>query len=64
AVSTEIPPKITEAMEMTQKLRLLATTQYPQLHKLISELESKLTDVYIDSKKQKQTTIENFFKQN
>ncbi|CAF4213616.1 unnamed protein product [Rotaria sordida] len=62
AVSTEIPPKITEAMEMTQKLRLLATTQYPQLHKLISELESKLIDVYIDSKKQKQTTIENFFK--
>ncbi|CAF1110764.1 unnamed protein product [Rotaria sordida] len=45
AVSTEIPPKIAEAMEMTQKLRLLATTQHPQLHKLISELESKLIDV-------------------
>ena len=31
---------------------------------LINELESKLTDVYIDSKTKKQTTLEDFFKQN
>jgi len=37
-------------MEMIQRLHLLLTIQQPQLHKLISELESKLIDVYIDSK--------------
>jgi hypothetical protein len=31
---------------------------------LINELESKLTDVYIDSKTKKQTTLEDCFKQN
>ena len=59
-VPTDVPPKITEAIEMTEKLRLLATMQQPQLHKLITELQSKLIDVYIDSKKQKPTTLEDF----
>jgi hypothetical protein len=40
-------------MEMMQRLRLLLTIQQPQLHKLISELESKLIDFYIDSKEKK-----------
>jgi hypothetical protein len=48
--STDIQLKITEATEIMQKSRLLATTQQPLLHKLISELEFKLIDVYIDSK--------------
>ena len=63
-IPTESPPKIIEAMEMTRKLHLLATTQQPQLHQLINELESKLTDVYINSKTKRQTTLEGFFKQN
>ncbi len=46
---------------MMQRLRLLLTIQQPQLHKLISELESKLIDVYIDSK-EKKTAMEDFFK--
>ncbi len=46
---------------MMQRHCLLLTIQKPQLHKLISELESKLIDVYIDSK-EKKTTIEDFFK--
>ncbi|CAF1308443.1 unnamed protein product [Didymodactylos carnosus] len=58
------PPKITEAMEMIRKLHLLATTQQPQLHQLINELESKLTEVYVNSKTRRQTTIEDFFVQN
>jgi hypothetical protein len=45
---------------MTHKLRLFASTQQPQLHKLVNELESKLIDVYIDSKR-RQTTIDDFF---
>ncbi len=47
---------------MMQRLRLLLTIQQPQLRKLISELESKLIDVYIDSKEKKQATMEDFFK--
>ena len=39
---------------MTEKLRLLASMKQPPLHKLITELQSKL----IDSKKQKQTILE------
>jgi hypothetical protein len=31
---------------------------------LINELESKLTDVCINSKTKRQTTLEDFFKQN
>ena len=61
SISTDTPPKITEAIEMTHKLRLLATTQQSQLHKLINELESKLIDVYIESKNRRQTTVDDFF---
>ncbi len=46
---------------MMQRHYLLLTIQKPQLHKLISELESKLIDVYIDSK-EKKTAMEDFFK--
>jgi hypothetical protein len=55
-----LSPKITEAMEMMQRLRLLLTIQQSQLHKLISELESKLVDVYFDSKEEK-NNYEGFF---
>ncbi len=47
---------------MMQGFRLLLTIQQPQLHKLTSELESKLIDVYIDSKEKKQATMEDFLK--
>ncbi len=46
---------------MMQRLRLLLTIQQPQLHKFISELESKLIDVYIDSKGNKNNCA-GFFK--
>jgi hypothetical protein len=45
---------------MMQRLRFLLTIQQPQLHKLISELESKLIDFYIHSKGKK-TTLDEFF---
>ncbi|CAF1116814.1 unnamed protein product [Rotaria magnacalcarata] len=61
-IPTESPPKIMEAMEILRKLHLPATIQEPQLHQLISQLESKLTDVYIHSKAKKQTKLEDFFK--
>ncbi|CAF4815678.1 unnamed protein product, partial [Rotaria socialis] len=61
-IPTESPPKIMEAMEMLSKLHLLATTQESQLHQLISQLESKLTDVYIHSKAKKTSKIRRLFK--
>jgi hypothetical protein len=39
----------------------LAATEQPQLHSLISRLDSQLTQVFIDSKVLKQTTIDDFF---
>ena len=60
-ISTETPPRITDTFEITQKLHLFAIVQQPQLHSLISKLESKLIDVYIDSKATRQTTLEDFF---
>ncbi len=43
---------------------LFASTEQSELHVLISELESKITDLYIDSKASKQSSITDFFKKN
>jgi hypothetical protein len=58
---TETPPKLTEAMEMVRRLHILAATEQPQLHSLISQLDSQLTQLFIDSKGVKQTTTNDFF---
>ncbi|CAF4026659.1 unnamed protein product [Rotaria sp. Silwood1] len=58
---TEAPPKLTEAMEMVRRLHILAATQQPQLHTLISQLDSQLTQLFIDSKGVKQATIKDVF---
>ncbi|CAF5037718.1 unnamed protein product [Rotaria sp. Silwood1] len=60
-VIQEQPPSLVEALEMIRKLHLLASTRQPQLHQLVTELESKLTDAYIDSKTSKQSSIIDFF---
>jgi hypothetical protein len=59
---TETPPKLVEAMEMVRRLHLLANTQHPHLHSLVSQLDSQLTQLFIDSKGAKQTMIEHFFR--
>ena len=61
---TETPPKLVEAMEMVKRLHLLAATQQPQLHLLIFQLDSQLTQLFIDSKAAKQTTIDDLFHKN
>jgi len=58
----EEPPSLTEALEMTRKLHLLACTRQPELHKIVANLESTLIDIYIDSKGNKQTSITDFFR--
>ncbi|CAM4840512.1 unnamed protein product, partial [Rotaria magnacalcarata] len=60
-VPAELPPKLVDAMEMVRRLHLLATTEQPQLHCIISQLDSQLTQLFIDSKQLKQKTIEDFF---
>ncbi|CAF4100788.1 unnamed protein product [Rotaria magnacalcarata] len=62
-VPAELPPKLVDAMEMVRRLHLLATTEQPQLHCIISQLDSQLTQLFIDSKQLKHKTIEDFSKQ-
>ena len=61
-VPAEPPPNLFEAMEMLRRLHLLASTQHPHLHSLVSQLDSQLTQLFIDSKGAKQTTIDDFFR--
>ena len=57
----EEPPSLVDALEMIRKLHLLVSTRQPELHQLVSELELKLADTYIDSKSSKQSSITDFF---
>jgi hypothetical protein len=57
----EKPPNLSEVLEMMRKLHLFASIQQPQLHTLISELESQVTDIYLDSKVAKQSSITEYF---
>lgn len=46
---------ISEALEMLRKLHIFAWLEQPQLYNALFDLESKLTDIYFDSKAVKQT---------
>jgi len=59
--SPEQPPNLSEALEMLRKIHLYASIEQPQLHNLISDLESQLTDIYLDSKVAKQSSIKDCF---
>ena len=56
------PPNLSEAMEMLERFRLLSTTTHPQLHQIVLQLESQLTDLYLERKVSKQSKIEDFFR--
>ena len=60
----ETPPNLLEAFDMLQSLHLLASTEQSQLHLLISDLKSKVTDAYLDSKVSKQNCIPDCFNTN
>jgi len=53
-----------EAMEMVRRLHLLVSTQQPQPHSHISQLDLQLTQLFIDSEEKKQTKIKDFFHKN
>jgi DDE superfamily endonuclease len=57
----ENPLNLSEVLEMVAKLHLFASTQQPQLHSVVSDLQSQLTDIYIDSKSVKQSSIKDYF---
>ncbi|CAF4892538.1 unnamed protein product [Rotaria magnacalcarata] len=57
----EQPPNLSEALEMMRKLHFFASLEQSQLHNLISDLESQLTDIYLDSKAVTQSSIADYF---
>jgi hypothetical protein len=58
----EQPPSISEAIEMVRRLKLLSTAQHAELHPFLTQLQSKLIDVYLDSNISKQRSILDFLK--
>ena len=46
---------------MIRKLRLFASIEQPILHNLIYDLESYLTDIYLESKAVRQSSITDSF---
>ncbi|CAF1177590.1 unnamed protein product [Rotaria magnacalcarata] len=61
-VPNEEPPSLSESLELVRRLRLLSTTQQPELHTYIIQLKSKLTDAFLDSNLSKQRSILEYFK--
>lgn len=59
---SEDPPSLADSVELVRRLRLLSTTQQPKLHPVITQLKSKLTDVFLDSNSSKQRSILDYFK--
>ena len=53
----EEPPNVPKVLDMAHKLHLLASSQ----HQLVSKLESKLIDIYLDSQVVKQSSIADIF---
>ncbi|CAF2024738.1 unnamed protein product [Rotaria magnacalcarata] len=59
-VNLEHPPTLCEALTIVKRLHSLSTTQHPELHVFISQLQSKLIDIYLDSNCSKQKSIRDF----
>ena len=60
----QTPPYLLGVLDMLQRFHLLASTEQSQLHLLISDLKSKLTDAYLDSKVSEQNSIPDCFNKN
>lgn len=59
---SEYPPSLAESLEYVRRLRLLSTTQQPELHAFITQLQSKLIDALLDSSTSTQRSIFDYFK--
>ena len=51
-----------ESLELIPRLRLLSKTQQLELHQFIIQLQSRLTDAFLDSNVSKQSSILDYFK--
>ncbi|CAF1281361.1 unnamed protein product [Adineta ricciae] len=58
----EQQPSLSEALEIVRRLHLLSIKQHPELHQFVTQLQSKLIDVYLQSDTSKQRSILDFFK--
>ena len=58
---TEQPPSLPEAIQLLRRLKLLSSTHHPELHPLLSQLQSKLAEILLDSKSSRQKSILDFF---
>ena len=58
----EQPPSLCEALESVRGLHLSLIKQHPELHQLVSQLQSELIDVYLQSNTSKQKSIRDFFR--
>ena len=47
--------------QRTKNIHVLSSTDYPQLYSMVSELESKLIDIYFEKKTSKQSSIYDYF---
>ena len=48
-------------MDMVRRLHILAATEQPQLRHLISQLDSQLNQLFLDSRRVKQSKIDDYF---
>ncbi|CAF4314202.1 unnamed protein product, partial [Rotaria magnacalcarata] len=60
-IPSEDPPSLSESLDLVRRLHLLSTTQHPELHPYIIQLQSKLTDVFLNSNQSKQRSILDYF---
>ena len=55
-------PSFCEALEIVRRLHLLSIKQHAELHQFVTQLQSKLINVYLQSDTSVQKPILDFFK--
>lgn len=63
-IVVEQPSSLHEAIQQLRRFRLLSATHHPELYALLSQLQSKLIDIHVDSKSSRQKPILDFFEPN
>ena len=53
---------LTEALKIVRRLHLLSTTQYPEMHFFVIQLQSQLMEIYLDENRARQPTLYEYFR--
>lgn len=56
------PSSLSEALQTLRRLHLLSTTQYPEMHLFVIQLQNKLMEIYLDENRSRQTTLYEYFR--